>query len=170
MGLQGLVHMMEQLDIARIEEVLDLQGFLHPRHPLLGEDDGPRLLVDRVILFLPDPGDDLVDPVVFVRRLLGRARNDQRGSRLVDENAVDLVDDGVVEVPLDVILEGELHVVPQVVKPELVVRAVGDVAVVGLASLLVGKAVHDDADGESQETGRWAPSRRRLAWPGSRSR
>ncbi len=150
-GLQGLVHMMEQFDIARIEEVLDLQGLLDPRHPLLGEDDGPRLLVDRVILFLPDPGDDLVDPVVFVRRFLGRARDDQRGSRLVDEDAVDLVDDGIVEVPLDVILEGELHVVPQVVKPELVVRAVGDVAVVGLASLLVGKAVHDDADGESQK-------------------
>ena len=149
--LQGLIHMMEQFDIARIEEVLDLQGLFDPRHPLLGEDDGPGLLVDRVIRFSPEPGDDLVDPIVFVRRFLGRARDDQRGSRLVDEDAVDLVDDGIVKVPLDVILEGELHVVPQVVKPEFVVRAVDDVAVVGFASLLVGKAMDDDSDGESQK-------------------
>jgi hypothetical protein len=110
-----------------------------------------RAFSSSVILFLPDPGDDLVDPVVFVRRFLGRTRNDQRGSRLVDEDAVDLVDNGIVKVPLDIILEGELHVVPQVVKPEFVVRAVDDIAVVGLAPLLVGKAMHDDSDGEPQK-------------------
>ena len=55
------------------------------------------------------------------------------------ENAVHLVDDGVVELPLDELLEVELHVVPKVVKPEFVVRAVGDVGVVGLAPLLVGQ-------------------------------
>ena len=48
-------------------------------------------------------------------------------------------------------VELELHVVAQVVEAELVVRAVGDVGAVGLAALLVGQVVHDDADGEAQE-------------------
>ena len=44
-----------------------------------------------------------------------------------------------------------LHVVAQIVEAELVVGAVGDVAVVGLLALLVVEPVHDDADGEAEE-------------------
>ena len=56
-----------------------------------------------------------------------------------------------MEVPLDIVLEGELHVVAQVIEPELVVRAVGDVAAVGLAPLLVGEPVNDDAHREPEK-------------------
>ena len=52
---------------------------------------------------------------------------------------------------LDLILELELHVVAEVVEAELVVGAVGDVGAVGLAALLVGEVVDDDADGEAEE-------------------
>ncbi len=52
---------------------------------------------------------------------------------------------------LDLILELELHVVAQVVEAELVVGAVGDVGAVGLAALLVGEIMDDDADGKAEE-------------------
>ena len=65
--------------------------------------------------------------VVLVGRLLGRAGDDQRRARLVDQDRVHLVDDREVEVALHVVLERELHVVAQVVEAELVVGAVGDV-------------------------------------------
>ena len=52
---------------------------------------------------------------------------------------------------LDHVLQPVLHVVAQIVEAELVVGAVGDVAVVGLLALLVVEPVHDDADGEPEE-------------------
>ena len=45
----------------------------------------------------------------------------------------DLVDDGVDVPALDHVLQPVLHVVAQIVEAELVVGAVGDVAVVGLS-------------------------------------
>ena len=64
---------------------------------------------------------------------------------------IDLVDDGVGVPALHHVLEPVLHVVAQVVKAELVVGAVGDVAVVFLLALLVVEAVDDDADREPEE-------------------
>ena len=89
--------------------------------------------------------------VVLLGRLLGRAGDDQRRARLVDQDRVDLVDDREVELALHVLLERELHVVAQVVEAELVVRAVGDVGLVGLLAGAVVDAVHDHADLEAEE-------------------
>ena len=80
--------------------------------------------------------DDAVDFVVEVGRFLGRARDDERRARFVDEDAVDFVDDREVVPALHVLREVELHVVAQVVEAELVVRAVGDVGAVGDLALL----------------------------------
>ncbi len=63
----------------------------------------------------------------------------------------DLVDDGVDMAALRHVLEPVFHVVAQIVEAELVVGAVGDVAVVGLLALLVVEAVDDDADAEPEE-------------------
>ena len=63
----------------------------------------------------------------------------------------DLVDDGEDVPALDHVLQAILHVVAQIVEAELVVGAVGDVAVVGLLALLVVKTVDDDADRETEE-------------------
>ncbi len=64
---------------------------------------------------------------------------------------VDFVDDGVDVAALDHVLHAVLHVVAQIVEAELVVGAVGDVAVVLLLALLVVEPVHDGADGEPEE-------------------
>ena len=118
--------------------------------PTLGESDGALLLVDLVI-GLVELGDVGVDGVVEIRAVVERAGNDQRRARLVDQDRVDLVDDGVDMAALHHVLEPVLHVVAQIVEAELVVGAVGDVAVVFLLALLVVEAVHDDADGQAEE-------------------
>ena len=64
---------------------------------------------------------------------------------------VDLVDDGEDMAALDHVLQPVFHVVAQVVEAELVVGAVGDVAGIGRAALVVFQAVHDHADGEPEE-------------------
>ena len=64
---------------------------------------------------------------------------------------VDFVDDGVDVAALHHVFEPVLHIVAQIVEAELVIGAVGDVAVVLLLALLVVEAVHDDADGEAEE-------------------
>ena len=65
---------------------------------------------------------------------------------------VDLVDDGVGVPALHHVLEPVFHIVAQIVEAELVVGAVGNVAVVGLLALLVVEAVDDDADGQAEES------------------
>ena len=139
------------------------------RHAHFGERDALALLVDDVVAGLLELGallglavagdaraglearDDLVDAVVLVGRLVGRAADDERGARLVDEDRVDLVDDGEVVAALHVAAQLELHVVAQVVEAELVVGAVGDVGGVGLLALGVVEGVLDDADAEAEE-------------------
>ena len=66
--------------------------------------------------------------------LLGGARDDEGRTCLVNEDVVYLVNDRVVELSLAQLAQIEDHVVAQVIESELVVRAVGDVAVVRLAT------------------------------------
>src|SRR5215203_3133212 len=70
---------------------------------------------------------------------------------LRDNMQFHLVDDGVVVRALHHRLEVELHVVAQVVEPELVVGAVGDVASVGVLAVGIRHVVLDDAHGEAEE-------------------
>ena len=156
---QRLVDVVEQRHVGRVvEAVRRLQAvrehLLGLGHAALGQRDRLVLLVDDVVagrlellallgldVALGDgarlqPRDDAIDFVVEVGRFLGRARDDQRRPRLVDQDAVDLVDDREVVPALDVVRELELHVVAQVVEAELVVRAVGDVGGVGDLPLL----------------------------------
>ena len=53
---------------------------------------------------------------------------------------------------LDHILHPVFHVVAQIIEAELVIGAVGDIAVVVFLTLLVVEPVHDHADGEAEET------------------
>ena len=134
----------------------------------LGQDDRARSSRPSRSARPSSCGITRVDAAVELGGILGRAGDDQRRARLVDQDRIDLVDDGVVEGPLDHVVQPVLHVVAQVVEAELVVGAVGDVAGVGRLALLVVELVHDHADGEAEEACRSGPSTRRRAWPGSR--
>ena len=146
MGAEGLVDMVEEIDVLGFIEILHLKITFDPGHPLFGQDDGAALLLDCIILLLAQVRDHLVDPVVLVGRLIGRSGDDQRRPRLVDEDAVHFVHDGVMEVALHIVFEAELHVVAQIIETELVVGPVGDVGMVGRAPLVIIHPVNNDAD------------------------
>ena len=155
------------------------------------------LALGRVVLEVLDPDEgrgQLVGAVVGGGLFLGRlvvGPDDQRGPRLVDQDAVGLVDDREVVGALDghlrlgvarrgrgrpartscggVAAELEpLQLVAEEVEAELLAGAVGDVAGVGRAAVAVGLAGLDAADGHARAACRSASSTRRRAGPGSR--
>mmetsp|Transcript_79493 Transcript_79493/g.133143 ORF Transcript_79493/g.133143 Transcript_79493/m.133143 type:complete len:279 (-) Transcript_79493:296-1132(-) len=80
---------------------------------------------------------------VPVCRGLRRPTDDQRGTGLVDQDAVHFIDDAEMEAALHQLIGPDGQVVPQVIKPDLAVGHVGDVHVVGL---LAGVRVHGGLD------------------------
>ena len=156
MRLQRIVDVMDDRHVLHVVERLALemaggaQQVLQLLGAVLGEDRGALLLVDFVVLRLKLK-DEGVDGVVHLRAVLERAGDDQRRAGLVDQDRVDLVDDRVMVAALHHLGALILHVVAQIVEAELVVGGVGDVAGIGRAPLLVGKAVHDDAGGQAEE-------------------
>ncbi len=156
-GAQRLRHVVEHRDLRRRieadalgQQAVAAQDVLDRLDAGIGQHDGAVLLVllEMVGLEARDHG---VGAAIELRRILGRAGDDQRRARLVDQDRIDLVDDGVVEGPLGHGIQAVLHVVAQVVETQLVVGAVGDVAGVGRLALLVVELVHDHADAEAEE-------------------
>ena len=145
-ALEQLVRAQRLIDVMHDRDVLDVverirleqagvaQPLLHLFHAGFGERHRALLLVDLVV-GLVERRDEGVDGVVEVGAVVERAGNDQRRARLVDQDRVDLVDDGVDVAALHHVLEPVFHVVAQIVEAELVVGAVGDVAVVLLLAL-----------------------------------
>ncbi len=151
LGLDGVVQVADQGGVARFIEVVDAEIVLHLGDARIEDADDLLLLVDLVVLVAVELRDETGElPVPTGHVAFGRAGDDQRGTRLVDEDGVDLVDDGEVVSALHQIGLLPRHVVAQVVETEFVVGAVGDVGVVLLAALrrlLVG----DDAAGAHAE-------------------
>ena len=134
-----------------VVEVLDAEQLLDVVRALFGDGHAALLLVDLVVDVGPQLRNDPIDAVVELRLDLGRARDDQRRPRLIDEDRVDLIHDRVAEGPLDAILEAKLHVVAEEVEAELVVGAVGDIRAIGRLSVGVLHVVLNAADLEAEE-------------------
>ncbi|MNO57541.1 hypothetical protein D3C76_480810 [compost metagenome] len=124
--------------------------------------DLTALLVDGEVAFLGDLAFDLFDVLgkardqavdldVQLGAVLGLARDDQRGTRFVDEDGVDFVDHGEVQFTLELLVLAERHVVAQVVETEFVVGAVGNVGRVGGALFFRRLEGRDDADRQAEE-------------------
>ncbi len=147
LGLQRLDHVVDELRVPGVVEVLDPERALVLRHTGLGRRDRLVLLVvlevrvgvlPLAVRVVRDRVEALRDPSEVVVDLGGGLRlagDDQRRPCLVDQDRVDLVHDRVAVTALDDPFERDGHVVAQVVEAELGVRAVGDLGVVGLFSL-----------------------------------
>ena len=166
--LDGLVDVVLDRDILGIHEVVNIKIALGFFHAVGRKRGGLCLFIHDVIglralvlVFLlvkfgdflhGQPARKAVADDIHLGGLLARAGDNQRGSRLVDQDRVDLVDDGkVVHVALHLVLFINHHVVAQVVEAKLVVGAVCDVAVIGFPALFVVEVVHNQADLEAQE-------------------
>jgi hypothetical protein len=144
--------------VALGDDAVLAQQLLGVLHAALAQVHLLLLLVDEVVAFLAvflfllrQARDHPVDAHVQLGRLVGRAGDDQRRARLVDQDRVDLVDDRVEQAALVAVFLRQRHVVAQVVEAVLVVGAVGDVG--GVGALLVGMrhARVDHAHAHAQE-------------------
>ena len=149
------VHVMQEAQVLggveavlRRQEAGGLHGLLELFVPFFEELDLTILLVDGEVpgllrfRLLPSPGrprrerpHELINLAIKRRGIFCGPGNNQGGASLVDEDRVHLIDNSEVAIPLDLVLRGESHVVPEVIKAKLVVRAVGDVGEVGRALL-----------------------------------
>ena len=154
--------------MARVVHVVDAERALDLRDRGLRGRDGLELLVVEIV------GARGLGLVFALRRLarrghalegldhsselvvrggsrLGLAGDDQRRSRLVDQDRVDLVHDRVRVAPLHGSLERHRHVVPEVVESELGVRPIGHVVRIRDAALGERHQVLDVADRRAEE-------------------
>ena len=148
-----------------VVQVLDPQKLLALYHALFSKVDGMVLLVNYVVnaLFDVQPlmlgldlvfigyllpiqlGIDLVYYIIFVRRFFGGAGDNKRGPGLIHQYAIDLIHDSVVSPALHHVLLPDHHIIPQVIKAELVVCSIGDVTGVRLFPLFRGHVVFNVA-------------------------
>ena len=77
---------------------------------------------------------DLCKARVEILRISRRGGNNEGRSRFIDKNGVYLVNDRVVELSLAETIFRVLQVVAEIVEPEFIVGAVGDVRAIGLAA------------------------------------
>ena len=110
--------------------------------PLLGQHHLHIFLVHPIVAFgavffflRREMSGHLVHDLVQLNVVVGLPRNNQRRARFVNQDAVHFVHHGEVELALDFVVDVVHHVVAQVVKAEFIVRAVGDVAAVGLLAV-----------------------------------
>src|ERR1700722_18387883 len=92
-----------------------------------------------------------IDFYIEIGGIFGRARDNERGARLVDQNAIDLVNDCIIEWALYKITVSEFHIVAQVIKTEFVVGAIGNIGGVGLPTFIIVEAMHDAANRKAEE-------------------
>ena len=142
----------DQRSISCFVEVLDTQLIFNLVDTGFKDTDSLLLLIDFVVLVAnQDIGDasELRVPAIDIAGC--GARDDQRGTSLVDQNRVDLIDNHEVVSSLDHIFRTLRHVVTQVIKTEFVIRSVRNIGVVLLAAFFRLLSNQHAAHGESQE-------------------
>ncbi len=142
---------LEIIQVAALKQPGILQQPLDLLGAVLGQHDRPLLLVLLIIL-LGQLLHDRIDRDIQFRLVVGRAGDNQRRARLVDQDRIHLIDDRIVERPLDHRRAFIFHIVAQIVEAQLIVGRIGDVGTIGGATLILADVRHDDAGGQPQET------------------
>ena len=154
LALFRILHHAEELLVARLAEF----HFEHEPAAFFG-----LVLVESFLRFARQPVaehvllshqliDQRLEPIVLMGRDRGRAADDERRARFVDQDGIDFVDDRVVIAALHLLFARGGHaVVAQVIETELGVRPVGDVHGVLLAAEIGRLIVLDAAAGQTEE-------------------
>ncbi len=159
------------LQIFRVGQVLNMEELLHLLHAVLGEVDVLFFLAyDKIPALLNILAHDGVHLRKFAARLapLQLPRQDiarlvelcglaalpgynKRRPRLVNQHGVNLVDDGVLKPPLHKLFLVDHHVIPQVVEPQLIIRDIGNIAVIRFPPLVAVHAIEHHTDRKPQK-------------------
>ena len=156
-GPQRQNNIVLDLQIFRVREIFNGEKFLHFFHTVLCQSNNLILLIDNEVPGLYDffahdsrhlshlaagfpplqlPGQSIAK-FIELCRLAALSGNNQRSTGLVDEHRVHLVDDSIIQLPLYQLFFIDHHVIPQIIKSQLVVGNISDVAGVLLPPLIV---------------------------------
>ena len=152
LGLERYVEVVDHVDVGVVVHVLDTEEFLDLGDPRLGGHHLALALIDLVVEFGSQTLGDTGEVAVPLRRFPNASADDERRSRLIHQDGVDLVDDGKVVSALGEIPRLHRHVVAQVVETELVVGAVGHIRGVCGSAVVRQHVALDQADGQTEET------------------
>ena len=109
--------------------------FLGVTMPFFSEEHLPGFLIDRevagaVFFFLANElRYQSIDLYIQVGRFISRSGDDERCTRLVDENRVHFVNNRKAELALHLVGRAERHIVAQIVETKLVVGRVNDIGI-----------------------------------------
>ena len=142
---------MVQLGIFGIVQVFNFEGTLYLLGTFIRQGNGLLLFVYGVVLVPLQVPHHHVSLLIEYGALVALTGNDQGRTGFVNQDGVHFVHDGVVVTPLSQLRLADDHVVPQVVKTQLIVGAVGNVAGIGLATLGTVHIMDDQAHAEPQE-------------------
>ena len=140
---QARVHVVQQPKVGRsVEGVIALQQSRLDQHALdllvtaLRQFNAALLLIDREVTLLlfdlkRELGNQSINGLVELRAVVYRTRDNERRTRLVDQNRIDLVNNRERQFALALVGHAEGHIVAQIVKTKLIVGAVHHVAAIG---------------------------------------
>ena len=94
-------------------------------------------LLVKIIILCHKARDDLVSNMILVRFSFCLARNDEGCPRLVNQDGIDLINNRKMVPALDHVLDTEFQIVAQIIKAEFVIRAIGDVSTISLATFVI---------------------------------
>ena len=152
--------MVIKVGVFEVGEVCDVEESFRFLDTLIGEHYRLFFFLDSEIVALSALTREIVRTLVKFAGFSASARNDERRSRLVYENGVNLVDYGVIEFALHLVRLSHDHIVAQKVEAEFVVGAVGYIALIRFSLFFDAHLRHDDADGKSQKLVEFAHPRR----------
>ena len=126
-GSQRLRELVNVIDRYRVIEIGNTERLLYFFDSRLSRHDQSLLFIDFVVDFWAERSNDRSKLVIEPSCFISWSRDDQWGSRLVDQNRVDLINDGETVTSLDHLLSRAGHVVAKIVKTKFCVCPVGHV-------------------------------------------
>ena len=170
-GAKGQNDAVLNFQILRIRQVFKMEKLLRLLNALCGQIDNLILLINDKIsgLLLLDSHDGIdlgeilhvlasghllrqnVTGLIDSGGFVALSGNDQRRSCFIDQDGVHLIDDGIVQTAQNQLILVDCHVITQIIKAQLVVGHIGDIAAIGLLSLLGAHAIQNNAYRQSHE-------------------
>ena len=144
-NLVGIVNaMLIIIQVADAQHLLCLSNTLFRRCYLL------LLFINSVVLALLHVGNNMSKNLIQLGGFFTRAGDNQRGTRFVDQDTIDLIDDTVVQLALNHLVFINHHVITQVVEAEFVVCAVGNISSISSLAVREVHIMHNQANRQAQ--------------------
>ena len=159
MGLKGVIDHVRPVHVAGRVKTLDTRHFFRSSDTCIRQSDRMIFFIDLKVVVFFQLGGDSIRLLVLLGILVGRSRDDQWCSSLVDQNVIDFVNHGIIQRSLSllqmlgksiIVPSRRPHIVTQIVEPKLIVGTVGDITGVGFLTIRGGHVPLNRTDGEPQ--------------------